>query len=98
MPRIRLTVNDIKSAFTGKMGATEDDSGDHTYYYLDYEGSEYTVGKISHSWGGSLNNTQILMFARKLFLQKREFEKWVVCDIDTPEMLQIWQSRRQAAQ
>ena len=94
MPRIGLTVREVRGAYTRKLGATLDDSGDHVYYYLEYQGSEYTVGKISHSWKGNLNDTQVMMLARKLRLQKREFELWVICDINTQDMLQIWQERR----
>lgn len=95
MTRIRLTVDNIVSAYINKLGATEDDSGDHIYFYLEFQGSEYTVGKLSHSWRGSLDNTQVLMVARKLRLQKREFELWVICDMGTPEMLSKWQERRE---
>ncbi len=85
---------DIENTFTGKLGATRDDSGDHIYFYLEHDGSEYTVGKLSHSWKRELNDTQILMLARKLHLQKREFEEFVDCGITTPQMIQLWQSRR----
>ncbi len=78
------------------MGATLDDKGDHVYFYLDYEGCEYTVGKLSHSWKGTLNNTQVMMMAHKLNLKKREFEQFVECDLSTAEMLILWQKRRQA--
>ena len=52
-------MRDVKHAFTRKLGAEEDSSGDHNYFYFEYQGSEYTVGKLSHSWGGNLNDTQI---------------------------------------
>ena len=94
MTKIRLTVNNVVRAFIHKLGASKDNSGDHIYFYLDFEGSEYTAGKISHSWKGSLNDTQVLMLASRLRLQKREFELWVICDMDTPKMLKIWQNRR----
>ena len=95
MTRIRLTVDNIVRAYINKLGATEDDSGGHIYFYLEFQGSEYTVGKLSHSWRGTLDNTQVLMVARKLRLQKREFELWVICDMETPEMLSKWQERRE---
>ena len=96
MPRIRLTVNDVVNAYINKLGAIQDRSGDHIYFYLDFQGSEYTIGKLSHSWGGTLGDTQVLIVARKLWLQKREFERWVICDMENPEMLSIWQERRGA--
>lgn len=89
-----MNVHDVKKAFTRKLGATADYSGDHIYFYLVYEGSEYTVGKLSHSWRGDLNDTQITMLSRKLELKKREFENFVDCNLKTPDMIKLWQSRR----
>ena len=93
-----MRIHDVKRAFTRKLGAEGDDSGDHIYFYLDYKGSQYTVGKLSHSWSGDLNDTQIMMLARKLFLKKREFELFVDCTLNTAETIDLWQERRQALQ
>ena len=90
-----MNISEVEQVFTNKLGANKDVSGDHIYFYLDYEGSEYTVGKLSHSWRGTLNPTQIAMLARKLFLQKSEFEQFATCDLTTDKMLDIWQKRRQ---
>lgn len=89
-----MRVEDVRRAFTRKLGAAEDRGRHHIYYYFDYEGSEYTVGKISHSWRGSLNDTQVDMLAKKLFLERREFESFVDCTLSTEEMIGCWQSRR----
>jgi hypothetical protein len=89
-----LTVSDVEYCFVSKLGADRDDSGDHIYFYLNYHGSQYTVGKLSHSWRGSLNDTQVLMLARKLHLQKREFEQLVSCHLQAPDAIDLWQSRR----
>ncbi len=92
-----MTVHDVERAFTRKLGAERDDSGDHIYFYLNHRGSEYTVGKLSHSWRGSLNDTQVAMLARKLFLQKAEFEGFVECVTPAEEMKNLWQTRGAAA-
>jgi hypothetical protein len=89
-----LRDRDVERAFTHKLGADRDDSGDHVYFYLHHQGSDYTVGKLSHSWSGDLNNTQVGMLARKLCLQKREFEQLVACSLDAEDAIAIWQSRR----
>ena len=91
-----MKVSEVERAFTRKLGAEQDVSGNHIYFYLNYEDCEYTVGKLSHSWKGSLNDTQIVMLARKLYLKKNEFEQFVDCNLTTPEMLDLWQERRQA--
>ena len=91
---VALRVRDVKHAFTNKLGAELDDSGNHIYFYLDYGSSQFTVGKLSHSWRGNLNDTQIRMLAHKLYLQKREFERWVACTVTTEKMIELWQTRR----
>jgi hypothetical protein len=90
-----LNIRTVKRSFVKKLGAEEDVSGDHIYYYLDYQGSQYTVGKLSHSWSSSLNDTQVGMLACKLHLKKREFEQFVSCKLDTQSAIDIWQKRRQ---
>lgn len=83
-----------KRSFVKKLGAEEDVSGDHIYYYLDYQGSQCTIGKLSHSWSGSLNDTQVGILARKLHLKKRESEQFVSCKLDTESAIDIWQKQR----
>lgn len=94
MPGDRLNIRAVKHSFVRKLGAQEDVSGDHIYYYLHYQGSQYTVGKLSHSWSGTLNDTQVGMLARKLHLKKTEFEQFVSCELDTQGAIDIWQRQR----
>jgi hypothetical protein len=54
-----VTVADVEYALKSKLGATRDPSGNHIFFYFTDGESEYTVGKLSHSWRGHLNNTQI---------------------------------------
>jgi hypothetical protein len=89
-----MRLKDARRAFTGKLGAHEDVSGDHIYYYYQYQGAEYTVGKLSHSWSGTLNDTQVNMLSKKLRLRKNEFEHWVECTMTNEIMIGLWQSRR----
>lgn len=88
------SVRDIEHAFVTKLGAERDESGDHIFFYLDYQGNQYTVGKLSHSWRGDLSDTQLLMLARKMRLQKREFERFVDCTLDTPDVIDLYLNRR----
>lgn len=89
-----LMVRDVEDGFVRKLGADRDDRHDHIYFYLTYRGSHYTVGKLSHSWRGSLNDTQVLMLARKLYLQKREFERFIDCELEAAQVVELWQGRR----
>jgi hypothetical protein len=88
-----LDIRAVSRSFTKKLGAEEDVSGDHLYYYLEYKGSQYTVGKLSHSWSGSLNDTQVGMLARKLHLKKKEFEQFFSCTLDAKSTIELWQNQ-----
>lgn len=88
-----MRVRDVKRAFTVKLGAEEDKSGDHIYYYLSHQGSDYTVGKLSHSWTGSLGPSQISMLAKKLNLRDREFVQFVDCCLSADDTIASWQDR-----
>jgi hypothetical protein len=90
-----LTVRDVEQGFVTKLGAEKDKSGDHIYFYFNYGGSQYTVGKLSHSWKGSLSDTQVHMIARRLCLQKREFEQFIDCELEAAEVVDMWQRRRE---
>jgi hypothetical protein len=89
-----VTVADAEHALKSKLGATRDRSGDHVYFYFRDGESEYTVGKLSHSWKGQLNDTQITMLAKKLRLLKREFEDFVSCSLEKDQMVALWRQRR----
>lgn len=89
-----MTVSDAEYALKSKLGATRDPSGNHIYFYYTDGDADYTVGKLSHSWRGQLNDTQIMMLAKKLHLFKREFEEFVDCKLETTDMLDKWRQRR----
>jgi hypothetical protein len=89
-----VTVGDVEYTFTRKLGASRDRSGHHIFFYFRDGEADYTVGKISHSWSGQLNDTQILMLAKKMYLAKREFEDFVDCNLATDQMLRVWRERR----
>lgn len=89
-----MKVDDVRRAFMRKLGAVEDRQGHHDFFYLDYQDSEYTVGKLSHSWSGNLNETQVRMLANKLHLENREFERFVECTLSREDMISVWQSRQ----
>lgn len=89
-----MDVRDAERAFVNKLGATRDDSGDHVIFYYDIQGSKHRVGKLSHSWRGQLNDTQLGMLSRYLGLKKQEFQKWVTCTLDNESMIAIWRTNK----
>ena len=89
-----LRIHDVEQAFTTKLGAKRDDSGDHIYFYFQHEDSEYTVGKLSHSWRQDLGPKQVHLLAQKLWLQDKEFELFVGCDMSADQMVALWLCRR----
>jgi len=91
-----MTVNDAKQAFTAKLGASEDRSGEHVFFYFTDGSSEYLVGKMSHSWKGAkqLPEPIIRSMAKKLNLTKKDFESFVECSLGTDDMLRKWRVQR----
>jgi hypothetical protein len=88
-----VDLRDVERALTKKLRARRDPSGHHIFFYLDHKGCTYTVGKVSHSWGGHLNDAQIGMMARKLRLQKKEFEDFVDCSLDCCSVIRLFLAR-----
>jgi hypothetical protein len=88
-----VDLKDVERALTNKLGARRDPSGHHIFFYLDHQGCTYTVGKVSHSWRGHLNDTQISMMARKLRLQRMEFENFVDCSLDACSVIRLFLAR-----
>jgi hypothetical protein len=91
-----MTVDEAKWAFTVKLGASEDRSGEHIYFYFTDGNSEYTIGKMSHSWRGGkqLNDWLIKSMAKKMCLSKKDFEQFVDCTLAKPQMLKKWRLQR----
>jgi hypothetical protein len=89
-----LDVHDVERAFLRKLGAERNHQGHHVFFFYSHQGSNYTVAKLSHSWSGHLNDTQLGMLAKKLNLRKREFEEWVNCAMDNDTMIGRWQAGR----
>ena len=96
MSKEEITVHDVDIALTRKLGAIKDEGKHHIYFYLQHEGSEYTVGKLSHSWSGSLNDTQVKMCADMLCIKKRDFESFVSCTKSRDDIVKLWQGGRSA--
>jgi hypothetical protein len=88
-----LQYDEVRSAFTQKLGANEDRQRHHVLYYLERDGSDCLVGKISHSRHGQASNDEILWWAKKLHLVMAEFRQFVDCQLSADAMIQLWQDR-----
>ena len=79
---------------TGKLGAFEDRSRHHVFFYLEYGGKEYKGPKLSHSMRGDLNDQQKDWLKKPLFLTKPELEDLVDCSLDKIHFYEIWAQRK----
>ena len=77
----------------GKLGADEDRSGDHIYFFLTVGDKEHRVGKMSHSARGQVQDFVIGDTARRLRLRKGEFLQVVDCTIDKNGHRKLWVER-----
>ena len=84
---------EIRSTLVAKLDAVEDRAGHHIYFWLDIDGSEFRVGKLSHSARGQAPDHVISDTARRLKLTKREFLSLVDCTIDKYKHKEIWKER-----
>ncbi len=76
-----------------KLDAIEDRAGHHIYYWINFDGREYRVGKMSHSARGQASDHIIIDTARRLKLTKKEFLDLVECTIDKNMHEDIWKER-----
>lgn len=88
-----MDYRDIRSTLTSKLGAIEDRSGDHIYFFLTVDGYDFRVGKLSHSTRGQAVGHVINDTARRLKLRKKEFVSLVDCEINKPEHERLWRER-----
>ena len=89
-----MDVHEVRATMLGKLGAAEDRSGHHVFFYLPYEGREYKGPKLSHSWRGDLNDQQINWVKKSLLLTKAEFERLVDCSLETEQFYEVWAQRK----
>ena len=89
-----MDVRDVRRTLTGKLGAAEDRGGHHVFYYLQYQGEEYMGSKLSHSWRGDLNDYQIDLIKKPLFLNTAEFQELVACPLTREAFFNLWSQRK----
>jgi hypothetical protein len=85
---------EIRSTLVTKLGAAEDRTGHHIYFWLNVAGSEFRVGKLSHNARGQAPDYVISDTAKRLKLTKKEFNSLVECTIDKQMHGDIWRKRR----
>lgn len=84
---------EIRSTLVAKLDAVEDRAGHHVYFWLDIDGSEFRVGKLSHSARGQAPDHVVSDTAKRLKLTKKEFNSLVDCTIDKEMHEDIWRER-----
>ncbi len=85
----------LRRTFAVKLGATEDDGGDHVYYFLTMDGRDHRIGKVSHSSRGSdaVPDHVVTDTAHRLRLTKKELAQLVECSLDRQGFEASWRSR-----
>lgn len=88
-----MDVSDVDHKLQQKLGAVRDRSGHHVFFYQTIDGKEHLVAKMSHSWRGQLDKTQIKMLADGLRLQLHEFELFVDCAESAEQVIKKFLAR-----
>lgn len=88
-----MDYRDIRSTLKSKLGAIEDRSGHHIYYFITIDEHDYRAGKISHGARGQAEDYVIRDTAKRLKLTKQEFHSLIDCVIDKEQHESIWRER-----
>ena len=85
----------LRKALGNKLGADEDKESDHSYFYMNVDGKQYRIAKISHSSRGSeqINDFVIGDTAKRMHLEKTELVDFAACSISKDEYVKIWKAR-----
>jgi hypothetical protein len=85
----------LRHALGTKLGAIEDKGSDHSYYYMDIEGKQHRIAKLSHSSRGSeqINDFIINDTAKRMHLEKTELVDFASCSISKDGYIKIWKER-----
>ena len=84
---------EIQTTLVVKLGAIEDRTSHHVYYWMNVDGIEFRVGKLSHSSRGRAPEYVVSDTAKRLKLNKKEFTSLVECSMDKGTHRDIWRSR-----
>ncbi len=86
-----MDVGDLQRELRRKLGAEQDRSSHHVYFFLDIPGNgELRVAKFSHSARGRLPDFVVADTARRLRLSKSQIEALVECTISGSAFWEIW--------
>ena len=87
-----MDVRELRSTLR-KLEASEDRSGHHVYFYVEIEGRDHGVSKLSHSMRGELPPFVTKDTAKRLRLTSNEFSALVECQLDKTHFLHLWKLR-----
>jgi hypothetical protein len=87
-----MNVRELRRTFR-KIDAVEDRSGHHIYFYVEIDGHEYRVCKLSHSMTGELPPFVISEAVRLMRLNRDEFTALADCLSGKTEFLSCWRLR-----
>jgi hypothetical protein len=90
-----LDYRKLQRTWKSKLGADEDNCGDHIYYFMRIQGVSHRIGKVSHSTGSSEKVGDHVMgdTTRRMKVSKSELLKIVDCSISKSQYIDIWQGR-----
>lgn len=87
-----MNVRELRATLR-KLGAFEDRSGHHIYFYVEIDGHDYRVSKLSHSVRGELPQFVISDTIKRLRLTAHEFKELVDCYLSKTGFLFLWKLR-----
>ena len=86
-----MDVGDLQRALRRKLGAQEDRSSHHVFFFVDIPGdAELRAAKFSHSARGRLRDYVVADTGRRLKLTRRELDELVDCTLSGEGFWRLW--------
>lgn len=86
-----MDAGDLQRALRRKLGAAEDRSSHHVYFFIEIPGDgELRAAKFSHSARGRLPDFVVADTARRLKLNRRQLDELVECTLSGDGFRELW--------
>ena len=85
---------ELRHALISKGEAEEDDTGDHTFFFVEIDGHIVRATKLSHGVRGQIDPSLLSLISRQMGLTNRQLREFVSCSIDRDRWMEL---RRQRA-
>ena len=92
-----MDTRELQRALMGKLGASEARQSHHIYYFLNVNGADHRVAKLSHSSRGQLHRFIVSDTAKRLRLSGPQLAALVDCSLGKAQFFESWDSKAETS-